>query len=376
VRIVAKLIDVASDQHLWAETYDRDVSDIFAIQTEVALQIAAALKAELSPDERTRVRREPTKDLQAYQLFLQGRQWFIKYTPEGYARAIEYFDRAIARDATFALAFANLAMTYTELVEMGTMAPDVAYQGAAEASANALRLDPELGDAHCTMGYLKGVREFDWPGAEREFKRAMELSPSGADTYDYYGRLCAGLGRYDEAIALQHRAHELDPLAHRMDGVTTLIRAGRYDQAVADGENAVELDPGYDRARATLGWAYFLSGKQSEGLRELETAVSVSGRNTMWVGQLGEAYAMAGSIDKAREILRELEERAKTIFVSPYHFAYVYTGLGDYNRALDLLERAVADRTGPAYSIKGSFLLAPLQNHPRFRALLRQMNLE
>ena len=225
VRIVAKLIDVASDQHLWAETYDREVTDIFAIQTDVALQIAAALKAELSPDERTRVRREPTKDLQAYQLFLKGREWFIKYTPEGYARAIEYFDRAIARDPTFALAFASVAMTYTELAEMGTMAPDEAYQRAAEASANALRLDPELGDAHCTMGYLKGVREFDWSGAELEFKRAMELSPSGADTYDYYGRLCAGLGRYDEAIALQHRAQELDPLAHRMDGVTTLIRA-------------------------------------------------------------------------------------------------------------------------------------------------------
>ncbi|HEY8851288.1 MAG TPA: BTAD domain-containing putative transcriptional regulator [Gemmatimonadaceae bacterium] len=376
VRIVAKLIDVATDQHLWAETYDRDVTDIFSIQTDVALQIAAALKAELSPDERSRVRREPTKDLQAYQLFLQGRQWFIKYTPEAYARAIEYFDRAVARDPTFALAFSNLAMTYTELAEMGMMQPDLAYQRAEEASANALRLDPELGDAHCTMGYLKAVREFDWSGAEREFKRAIELSPSSADTYDYYGRLCAGLGRFDDAISLQHRAQELDPLAHRMDGVTTLIRAGRYDQAVLQGADAVELDPGYDRARATLGWAYFLSGKQSEGLAELETAVAVSSRNTMWLGQLGQAYAMAGNADKARDILRELEERANTAFVSPYHIAYVYTGLGDYDRALDLLERAVATRTGPTYSIKGSFLLKQLHTHPRFRALLRQMNLE
>jgi TolB-like protein/Tfp pilus assembly protein PilF len=376
VRIVAKLIDVQTDKHLWAETYDRQLTDIFAIQTDVALHIAAALRAELSPDERSRVRKEPTKDLQAYQLFLQGRQWFIKYTPEAYARAIEFFDRAIARDPSFALAFANLAMTYTELAEMGMMAPDVAYERAAEASANALRLDAELGDAHCTMGYLKGVREFDWSGAEREFKRAIELSPSGADTYDYYGRLCAGLGRFDEAIALQHRAQELDPLAHRMDGVTTLIRAGRFDQAVAEGEVAAELDPGYDRARATLGWAYFLSGRQSEGLAELETAVSVSGRNPMWLGQLGQAYAMAGDPDRAKEMIRELEERAETGFVSPYHFAYVYTGLGDYDRAMDVLERAVAERTGPAYSIKGSFLLAPLRSHPRFRALLRQMNLE
>jgi TolB-like protein/Tfp pilus assembly protein PilF len=375
VRIVAKLIDVASDQHLWAETYDRDVTDIFSIQTDVALQIAAALKAELSPDERARVRREPTKDLYAYQLFLQGRQWLIKYGPEAYMRAIEYFDRAIARDPTFALAHANLAMTHIELAESGAMAPDVAYKRAAEGAANALRLDPDLGDAHCTMGYLKGVREFDWPGAEREFKRAMELSPSGADTYDYYGRLCAGLARFDEAIALQHRAQELDPLAHRMDGVTTLLRAGRYHQALADAESAVELDPDYDRARATLAWAYILSGRQSEGLAELERAVSLSPGNTLWLGQLGQAYAMAGNAKKAHEILRELEEWGRSAFVSPYHFAYVFTGLGEFDRAMDWLERAVAERTGPTYSIKGSFLLAPLHKHPRFLALLRQMKL-
>lgn len=376
VRIVAKLIDVQSDKHLWAETYDRQLTDIFAIQTDVALQIAAALKAELSPDERTRVRREPTKDIQAYKLFLKGRQSFIKYTTEGLVHAIEYFDRAIARDPTFALANANLAMSYTELAESGMMAPDVAYGRAAEAAASALRLDPDLGAAHCTMAYVKMVRDFDWSGAEQAFKRALELSPSGDDTYDLYGRLCAGLERYDEAIALQRRARELDPLAHRMDGVTTLLRAGRYDEGVVEGRDAVDLEPGYDRARATLGWAYFLSGEQDEGLAELERAVSLSPENTLWLGQLGEAYAMAGSTDKAREILRQLEERARSAFVSPYHFAYVYTGLGDYDRALDLLERAVAERTGPAYSIKGSFLLKPLHAHPRFRALLRQMNLE
>jgi TolB-like protein/Tfp pilus assembly protein PilF len=376
VRIVAKLIDVATDQHLWAETYDRQLTDIFSIQTDVALQIAAALKAELSRDEQTRVRKEPTKDLHAYQLYLQGREWFIKYTPEAYVRAIDYFDRAIARDPSFALAYANLAWAFTESAEVGAMEPGVAYRRAAEASAEALRLDPQLGEAHCTMGYLKGVREFDWSGAESEFKRALELSPSGADAYDYYGRLCAGLERYDEALALQHRAKELDPLAHRMDGVTTLLRAGRYDQAVAEGEDAVDLDPGYDRARATLGWAYFLSGRKSEGLAQLEAAVSVSGENTLWLGQLGEAYAMAGHTEKAREILRDLEERAKTSFVSPYHLAYVYTGLGDLEQAMDLLERAVAERTGPAYSIKGSFLLTPLHTHRRFHALLRQMRLE
>ena len=161
-----------------------------------------------------------------------------------------------------------------------------------------------------------------------------------------------------------------------MDGVTTLLRAGRYDEAVAGAEDAVEIDSGYERARATLGWAYFLSGRKDEGLAELEQAVSLSGGNTMWLGQLGQANAMAGNVAKAREILTELERKAQEAYVSPYHFAYVYTGLGDFDRAMDWLERAIAERTGPAYSIKGSFLLAPLHKHPRFRALLRKMNLE
>jgi TolB-like protein/Tfp pilus assembly protein PilF len=376
VRIVATLIDVETDKHLWAETYDRQLTDIFSIQSDVAVQIAAALKAQLSRDEESRVRRHPTKDLHAYQLFLHGRQWYIKYTPDDLRRAIDFFERAIARDPTFALAWAHVAMAWTELSENGDVAPDVAFAHAEQAVATALRLDPELGAAHCTLGFLKGVRDFDWAGAEQEFRRAVELSPSSAEAYVLHGRFCAALGRYDDAIALQDRAHELDPLAHRIDGVTTLLRAGRHQEALARAEQAIELDPSYDRALATLGWAYFLTGRQADGIRELERAVSVSADNTMWLGQLGQAYAMAGNPAKAREILGQLEERSKTGYVSSYHFAYVYTGLGETDAAMDWLERAVAERTGPAYSIKGSFLLTPLHTHPRFRALLKRMKLE
>ena len=376
VRIVAKLIDPETGRHLWADTYDRQLTDIFSIQTDVALQIAQALKAELSREEQLRVRKAPTKDVLAYQLFLQGREWFIKYTPDSLTRAIEYFDRAIARDPEFALAFAHLSMAYIELAENGVIGPDVSYKRAAEAAATALELDPELGAAHCTMGYLKTVLEFDWAAAEQEFKRALELRPSNADAFDLYGRLCAAHERYDEAIAMHQRANELDPLAHRLDVVTTLLRAGRYDQAVLRAEVAVELDPDYDRARATLGWAYFLSGREEAGLAQLERAVSASPNNTLWLGQLGHAHAMAGHAEKAQAILRELEERARTTYVSPFHFAYVCVGLGDHDRALDWLERAVAERAGSAYSIKGSFLFTPLRAHPRFRALLRQMRLQ
>lgn len=375
VRIVAQLVDTGTDRHLWSETYDRQITDIFAIQTEVALQIASALEAELSPDERTRVRREPTSDVHAYQFFLQGRQWLTKYTGDSMTRAVQYFDRAIARDPSFALAHANRAMAYTELVEIGTLAPDVGYRHAIDAARGAVTLDPELGEGHCALGYLAACREFDWPLAEREFERALELSPSNADTHDLYGRVCTALERYDRAIALLLRAQELDPLAHRVDIATTLLRAGRVDEAVRQAEEAVELDQS-DRARATLGWAYFLSGRRNEGIVQLEKAVALSPGGTMWLAQLGEAHGLTGDEARARDILTELEEQARGSYVSPYHFAYVHTGLGNAERAMDYLERAAAEGAGPAYGIKGSFLFAPLRGQPRFRALLRRMNLE
>jgi len=376
VRIVAKLVDVHTDQHLWAETYDRELTDIFAIQTDVALQIAAAMKAELSREERSRVRRGPTNDVPAYQLFQRGREFYIKYTPENLLRSIEFFDKAIARDPSFALAYAVKSIAYTELVEVGALSPALAYERATEASEQALKLDPELGAAHCTLAYLKSAHEFDWAAAEEGFKRAIELNPNGADAYVLYGRMLAGLGRFDEAIAAQEHAHALDPLAHRMDRITTLLRAGRFEEAIKPAEDAVEFEPGYDRARSTLGWSYFLNGNQSAGIAELERAVACSPGNTLWLGQLGQAYAMAGDEAKARAILEQLESYAREKFVSPYHFAYVYTGLGDSDRALDYLEKAVIARTGPTYAMKSSFLFTSLHNHPRFRALLREMKLD
>jgi len=374
VRIVAQLIDTETDRHLWSETYDRQMVDIFSIQSEVALQIASALQAELSPDERARVRHEPTRDLQAYHLYLQGRQLHGRYTTESMLDSIPYYERAIARDTAFASAHASLALAYAELGEMGVLAPETAYARAAEAVARALTLDPYLDAAHCTFGFLKAVRDYDWIGADREFERALELNPSSAETYDTYGRVCAGIERYEQAITLLERAAALDPLVHRVDLVTTLLRAGRIDEAIEHGERTLELHP-HERVRATLGWGYLLKGRREEGLAQLEQAVAMAPDSLMWLAQLGEAHAMAGNEARAREILQALHERARETYVPPYYFAYVHTGLDEAERAMDYLERAVEERAGPAYSIKGSFLLAPLRTNARFGALLRRMKL-
>jgi TolB-like protein/Tfp pilus assembly protein PilF len=375
VRIVAQLTDAETDRHLWSETYDRRMEDIFTIQSEVALQIASALETELSPAEHTRVRRKPTHDLQAYQLFLQGRQLLGSYTTDAMVGSLAFFARAIARDPDFAMAHAMLATVHAQLAEMGVFDPGSAYARAAEAVEQALRIDPDLDTAHCALGFLKAVREYDWVGAEREFERALELNPSSADTYDLFGRVCAGIAQYDRAIVLLERASELDPLAHRIDITTTLLRAGRIDEAIERAEEALEVES-HERTRATLGWAYFLKGRHADGLAELERAAAMAPAALMWLAQLGEAHALAGNTTRAREILRMLEDASRELYVPPYYFAYVYAGLGEAGRAMDCLERAVAEHAGPAYSIKGSFLLAPLREHPRFRALLRQMHLD
>jgi serine/threonine-protein kinase len=377
VRIVAQLIDAATDQHLWAETYDRQLTDIFAIQTDVALRIAAALRAELSHDERTRIRREPTSDVHAYQLYLQGRQCYARQTEESIRRGIEYFEQATAEDPAYALAHVGVALAYAELAagQGGTVRPDVAYQRAKQAVTKALALDSGLGEAHSVSALLKLVHDFDWAGAEEEFKLALELSPGGADIYDHYGWLCWALERYDDAVAMVKRAQELDPLMHRADVATTLIRAGRYEEALQAALRCIEFEPEYARGRSTLGWAFLKNGKLDEGLAELEKSVGLAPGNTLYLAQLGQAYALAGRAEQAREVLRRLEQLSQQRYVSPYHMAYVHTGLGEQDRAMDWLERAYDERAGSVYGIKGSFLFTTLRPHPRFQALLKKMNL-
>ena len=378
VRIVAQLIDAETDHHLWAETYDRHLTDIFVIQTDVALRIAAALETELSPDEQTRLRREPTRDLQAYKLYLQGRHCSFRYTQEGIRKGIEYFQHAIVKDPGYSLAYVGLAMAYAELGlahGAGALKPREAYRQARKAVAKALELDDGLGEAHGAAAFLRCVVDFDWSGAELEFKRALEQNPGSADIYELYGHMLSALERYDEAIDALTRAQQLDPLAHRSDLAATLIRAGRFDEAVRAAALVIDLDPHYSTGHATLGWAYLKKGMYAKGLSELEQAIALSPGNTLFLAQLGQAYALVGQVEQARDVLGRLQALSQRRYVSPYHMAYVYTGLGESERALDSLERAYEERTGGLYGIKGSFLFTTLRSHPRFTALLRKMNL-
>jgi serine/threonine protein kinase/tetratricopeptide (TPR) repeat protein len=377
VRIAAQLIDGETEHQLWAETYDRELTDIFAIQTDVALQIARALEAELSMEERERIRKEPTADVQAYQLFLMGKHCLSRWTQEGIDQGIGYLEQAVARDPGYGLAYAEIAHAYLELGIgiAGDLPPEQAFPKAREAVAKALQADPELAEAHAMLAFVRFVCDYDWAGAEQEFELALELNPNSGPTYDAYGLMLSALGRYDEALVVQRRAHELDPLAHRLDRSTTMLRAGRYDEALEIAQEVNQLDPHFALARATLGWAYIHKNQPELGLAELERAVQLAPDSTMFLAQLGQALGQVGKAEAARDVLRRLEELSKQRYVSPYHRAYVYTGLGEFDRAMDWLERAYAEGAGGVWGIRGSFLFAPLRSHPRFQALLKKVNL-
>jgi len=377
VRITAQLLHARDDEHLWARSYDRELTDVFAIQSDVALCVAEALRATLSPQERVRLGHQPTGDLQAYQLYLQGRYSFGRYTAEGIRRGIAYFEQAVAADPGFALAHVGVARAYAELGHSGIdeLPPDESFARARAAVQRAIALDEELGEAHGILALLMLAYDYDWVGAEREFERALELSPNGADIYDHYGWLCQGLERYDDAIRLLRRARELDPYSHQTDLATTLLRAERYGEALEEAHRIIEFDPRLARGHSILGWAHLLSGRPAEGVVELELAVELSSESTLFLGQLGQAYALAGRPDDARRILRDLLELGERRHVSPYHLAYVHTGLGEHDQAIACLERAVEERDGLAWGIKGSFLFRSLRSHAGFAGLLRRLNL-
>ena len=381
VRIVAELVDAATGEQIWAETYDRELTDIFAIQSHVALSVAEALKAKLSPTERVRIELPVAPvNIEAYQLYLQGRQCLQRYTEAELQRALAFLNRAIVLEPAYSAAYAALAWVHIIRAMghgAGAARPRDSYALAREAVARALELDPLNGEAHASLAAVKFMADFDWAGAEESFRRALELKPGDSFLFDACGLMFSAQERFDEALAMQRHARELDPLSAvaTSDLTTTLIRAGRYDEAVAEARRLTEMDPAFALAHSTLGWAFVKKGECAEGLRELEQAASLSPGNTLFLAQLGEAYGLTGDMPRARDVLARLHAMAETRFVTPYHFAYIYTGLGELEKAIDLLEVAVEERAGGAYGIKGSFLFTPLRGHPRFTALLRKMNL-
>jgi serine/threonine-protein kinase len=340
LRITAQLVSVTDGYHIWSERYDRDITDISAIQDEISLAIVDKLKIQLLGKEKATIVRRSTQNPEAYSLYLRGRYYWNKRTTEAFRNSIGQFREAIAMDPAFALAYAGLADSYALLGDAGHTAipPREAFAKARAAVQKAIELDETVAEAHTSLAHLM-MHDFDWVGAEQEFKRAIALNPNYATTYHWYAFCLAQRGQSHQAITTMTRALELDPvsLAIITDFGVLYYYARQYDKAIALYSKVLEMDPGFVRAYITLGSTYAQKGEYEKAVASIQKAIHLSGDRSK-IAVLGRAYAQAGKTDKALMVIHELDDLSRKRYVSPYNIAIIYASLGETEKAMDLLQ--------------------------------------
>jgi tetratricopeptide (TPR) repeat protein len=368
------LVRAVPESHLWAESFERDLTDILVLQSEVARAIAREIKIVVTPEEETHLARARPIKPGTHEAYLKGRYHLETETDDGVKLAIEYFRQAVVKDPNYALAYTGLAEAYL-VVRSRTLLPrNEAITRAKAAAEKALELDPTLGEAHASLAFILYEHDWDWSGAEREFKNAIELNPNNVNTHHLYSEYLTLMGRLEESLTVIQRLVELDPLSPAMHEHLgfAYIFARRYDQAIEENRKALELDPNYAAAHAALGRAYLHKGMHEEAIAELQQAVELSGG---WPKHdLAIAYAMAGKRDDAGKLLDELVKLSKRGFVEMNGVARVYAALGDKEQAFAWLEKAYVERDGWMAALKMDPSFDPLRSDPRFQSLLRRMN--
>jgi class 3 adenylate cyclase/TolB-like protein/Tfp pilus assembly protein PilF len=381
VRITVRLIEGPTDRQLWADSYSNRAARIVSLQGEVALAIAQEIGLALTPQERFQSAKRPTESPEAYLLYLQGRHWWeLRGQPGALDKAVDYFNRAIALDPQYALAYAGLADVFVQRGswEVGELPPGLAFPKANEFAQKAMQIDETLAEPHATMGHFYTHYEWNWPAAEREFQRAIELDPKNGNTRHWYSHLLIIRNRLDESLAQSDKYQELSP----QDRTAHVHLAAHYrwahehDQALAQVHKTLTLFPDFHWAYWDLAWCHEQKGRFSDAIAASEKAVELSGTNTVMLTGLGYIYGRAGRSAEARKVLRELEERSQRgMYVNPFERAVIYAGLGQKEDALDWLEKAYAERSAWIPYLKVEPTLGSLREETRFKELVRKMGL-
>ena len=377
VRITIQLIQAAPESHVWAESYERDLTNILALQGEVARAIAREIRIAVTPEEEVRLAGARSVNPAAHEAYLKGRYHWNKRTEEGFKKGVEFFQESIEKDPGYALAYSGLADSYVLFPNYGITPPKAAIPRARRAAQKALEIDDTLAEAHTTLASIRATYDWDWVDAERKYKRAIELNPSYPTAHQWYAQYLVRMGRFREATTEMKRAQELDPLSLIINATGGFIfyMARQYDQAIKELRKTVELDPNFGNAHYYLGRAYVQKAMYGEAVAELEKAASLSGRGTVQIAELAHACAVAGKRQRALKILNELlRERLEKGYVSSYRVALVYVGLGEQDQALAWLKRAYDERSWWLGFLKVDPRLDPLRADPRFQDLLRRMN--
>lgn len=379
VRVTAQLIQAPTDQHLWAKTYDRDLGDVLKLQGEVADAIAQQVRVELAPQQQAQLRLPQAVNPAAYDAYLKGRFYFTnEYTkPDSLRKAQHYFEEAIQKDPNLALAYAGLADTYVYLAFAGALQKHTAYQSAKQAVAKALQLDDTVGEAHDTLGVLDSAFDWDWDAADREFNRAIALAPSYSCAHEDRAIFLASVGRRSEALAEIAKIDQLDygfSAARTVSGAYYALRD--YPALIEASKRGLLLDPKDSRQHYFLGAGYESTGELQQAISEFQKAVQFSDGSLGPAVALAHAYSTAGRNAEAEKILRDLESKAKHTAASPYTMATIYAGLGENDKAFDLLEKAYAEKSLDfALPLESDLLLDRLRPDPRFQIMLRNFSL-
>ena len=375
VRIQAQLIDAASDRHLWAEHYERDVRDVLTLQREVTAAIADRIQARLTERERAGLAIARPVNPDAYRAYVVGRVRWNQRTPATLEQGIESFQHAIEIDPTYSAAYAGLADCYAALGYGSYLAPKVAFERARAAALRALELDGELADAHATLGYTKFYYEWDFAAAERELQLAIDLSPSSVTAHDWYGVYQTAMGQFDAARAELQRAQQSDPLSIAINTDIGFVEfySGNYDVAARQLRATVDMNPSFPLAHLWLGRVLEAQRHDDAAIAELQAAGKVLVDWPVALAALGHVYGTAGRRVEARQILDHLRALATQRYVTPYGVALVQAGLGDRSAAFESLEQAVADRSNWLVWLKLDRRFEGLRSSPRFDAILRRV---
>ncbi|MGH9959732.1 MAG: tetratricopeptide repeat protein, partial [Pyrinomonadaceae bacterium] len=377
--ISAELVDVRNNKLLWGEQYERKMSELLATQREIAREIVDKLRLRVSGQEKG-LAKHYTESNEAYQFYLKGRFYWNKRSQEGFQKALEYFQQAIEIDPNFALAYSGLADTYNLLggpEAGGDMPPNEVLPKAKAAALKALEIDETLAEPHVSLAHVKYNYDRDWVGAEREYKRAMELNPNYPVAHQWYAIYLSGVGRQREALAEIRRAQELDPLSLSINTWLgrILALAGQSDQALEQLRKTVEMDPNFIQAHYRLGSLYEEKGMYDEAIAEFKQALKLSGGKPPGVSALARAYAMAGKREEAQKNLAELLQLSKQRYVSPTSIAMIYIALGDKDKAFAWLDDGNKAHDLNIVRLKEDPRFAPLRSDPRFAVLVRRIGI-
>jgi eukaryotic-like serine/threonine-protein kinase len=375
--VSTELVDVRTDAHLWGERYNRTFSDIFAVEDDIAQQIAARLSPHLVPEQKRRLVSQPARSAKAYELCLRSRQYLYLFTQKSLQRAIEFLEQALVEDPHYALAYGELAICHYGLSNLGHVSPAEGWPRVKAAATRALELDGSLAKAYTALAQVSQDFEWDWAAAESAHRRAIELMPGDSFLHMCYSWFLSIARRHEESIAEMRLALELDPLSIiATTCIGEVLMQGRQsDAAIEQCRKAIALDATYWPAYLFMGMAYQQKGQDQEAIKALEKGAELAERDSIAIAALGNALGIVGRKDEAREILQELRTRREKAYLSPYWISLVHLGLGENDKALDCLETGYEERAAYMNIIHVYYHFDPLRSNPRFQDIVRKMNL-